>query len=195
MVRPDYDGSISPQYYRAAQLNRDFWFTCPVLDFAWQYRKQSSSAEARLFELNATRVSAAYEAMGVPMWRVAHLSDISYVLNAQQLAGTGTDNSAAQLAQARAVSRNIARFVTSGVPHDEKWSTAFANATGEELQQEFPSRLASQLFGGPNGNEHVAIRENDEFPGSDAQNSVRWEKLFQSCQFINSEAVRREAGV
>lgn len=83
MVRPDYDRPITfPQYYRATQLNRDLWFTCPVLDFAWQYRrKQSNSSNA-------------------DVWRVAHLSDIPYVLNAQQLAGMGTDNSAAQLAQA-----------------------------------------------------------------------------------------------
>lgn len=215
MVRPDYDGTtqqISPQYYRAAQLNRDMWFTCPVLDFAWHYHKQSSSSSSskaekvRLYENNATRFTAAYEAMGVPMWRVAHLSDIPYVLNAQQLAGMGTDNSAAQRAQAEYVSRKIARFVTLGSPDDDNeeagWSGAFINSTEKELEGEFPSRLALQLFGGPYGNVQVAIRaggrggDGDEGgDGSEAEVAVKWEKLFERCEFINSEGVRKETGV
>lgn len=205
MVPPDYDGPLlSPQYYRAAQLNRDLWFTCPVLDFAWQYRKQSSSssstnAEVRLYEHNATRFTAAYEAMGVPMWRVAHLSDIPYVLNTQQLAGMGTDNSAAQRAQATYVSRKIARFVTCGSPDDDNdgatWDDAFTNATGKEWEGEFPRRLALQLFGGPHGNEQVVLRKEDESAGTEAELAVRWEKLFQRCEFINSDGVRKETGV
>lgn len=199
MARSDDDGPhVSPQYYRAAQMNRDLWFTCPVLDFAWHYRKQSK-AEVRLYENNATRFTAAYEAMGVPMWRVAHLSDIPYVLNAQQLAGMGTDNSAAQLAHAECVSRNIARFATSGSP-DEKdtWPGAFTNATKKELEGDSPSRLALQVFGGPYGNVQVAIRagnDGDEGSGSEAELAVKWEKLFQRCEFINSDGVREETGV
>lgn len=192
---------ISPQYYRAAQLNRDLWFTCPVLDFAWHYQKQNK-AEVCLYENNVTRFAAAYEAMGVPMWRVAHLSDIPYVLNAQQLAGMGTDNSAAQRAQAEFVSRKIARFVTSGSPNGDKeaevWSGAFTNATEEELEGEFPSRLALQVFGGPHGNVQVAISADgggDDGSGSEAELAVKWEKLFERCEFINSEAVRKETGV
>lgn len=201
MARSDDDGPhVSPQYYRAAQLNRDLWFTCPVLDFAWHYRKQSK-AEVHLYENNATRFTAAYEAMGVPMWRVAHLSDIPYVLNAQQLAGTGTDNSAAQLAQAEYVSRRIARFVNSGSPDDDneaEWSGAFTNATEEELGGEFPSRLTLQLFGGPHGNVRVAVHAGDggdEGSRSEAEVAVKWERLFERCEFINSEAVRKETGV
>ncbi|KAJ4423946.1 hypothetical protein N0V82_001374 [Gnomoniopsis sp. IMI 355080] len=220
MVRPDYDGPLlSPQYYRAAQLNRDLWFTCPVLDFAWQYHKQSKSkssssssssgssgtAEVRLYEHNATRFTAAYEAMGVPMWRVAHLSDIPYVLNAQQLAGMGTDNSAAQRALAASVSRTITGFVTAGVPADggggggddaAAWVGAFTNATERELEGEIPRRLALQLFGGPYGNVQVALRAGEEESGgSEAELAVRWEKLLQRCEFINSEGVREETGV
>jgi hypothetical protein len=33
----EHMGHISPQYHRAAQLNRDIWFTCPFLDFTWLY--------------------------------------------------------------------------------------------------------------------------------------------------------------
>lgn len=88
MVRPEWAG-VSPQYYRAAQLNRDLWFTCPVLDFAWQYGKHNYR-QLRLYEHNSTRFTPAYEVMGVPMWRVAHLSDIPYVLNEQRLVAAPT---------------------------------------------------------------------------------------------------------
>ncbi|RYP24944.1 hypothetical protein DL765_000172 [Monosporascus sp. GIB2] len=117
LVRPDYDGPISPQYYRAAQINRDFWFTCPVLDFAWQYVRNGGvkASQIHLYEHNSTRYTPSFERMGVPMWRVAHLSDIPYVLNVQHLGG-GADNSAAQLELAQSISRRIAKFVTSGFP-------------------------------------------------------------------------------
>lgn len=76
MVLPQHDGlSVSPQYYRAAQLNRELWFTCPVLDFAWKYGKHNNM-QVRLYEHNSTRYAPAFDVMGVPMWRVAHLSDI-----------------------------------------------------------------------------------------------------------------------
>lgn len=195
MVRPELDGPISPQYYRAAQLNRDLWFTCPVLDFAWQYQKQSRSVHVRLYEHNATRFTAAYAAMGVPMWRVAHLSDIPYVLNVQHLTGMGTDNSAEQLAEAEVMSRDIARFVTSELQQDQSWPLAFGSATGEEMSEEFPTRLVLKIFGGPHRNSHVAILKNSETIASDAEAAVEWEKLFARCEFINSQQVRQETGV
>lgn len=70
MVRRDYDGSISAQYYRAAQINRDFWFTCSVLDFSWQYVKMGGiePEQIRIYKHNATRYSPSFEIMGVLMW-------------------------------------------------------------------------------------------------------------------------------
>ena len=38
----------TPQYYRAAQINRDVWFTCPVLDFTWQYVKRGGPGSANV---------------------------------------------------------------------------------------------------------------------------------------------------
>ncbi|KAA8644365.1 uncharacterized protein ATNIH1004_008566 [Aspergillus tanneri] len=37
MVRREYDGPISAQYYRTSQMNRDLGLVCPVLNFPWQY--------------------------------------------------------------------------------------------------------------------------------------------------------------
>lgn len=51
---------VSRQYYRAAQLNRDLWFTCPVLDFAWQYGR-NNGGNLHVYEHNATRYGPAFE--------------------------------------------------------------------------------------------------------------------------------------
>ena len=200
MVRPDYDGPISPQYYRAAQINRDLWFSCPVLDFAWQYARKGGVdiSRVRLSEHNSTRFTPVFEAMGVPMWRVSHLSDIPYVLNLQQMAG-GADNSAAQLNLAASISRTFVKFVASGNPSGSQtaWPAAFEGATANELAQTaYPDSFVVQLFGGPYGNAPVTVSKGPgkqgATPGEDA---IRWEKLIKRCEFINSDQVRQETGV
>ncbi|KAI1384570.1 lipase [Hypoxylon trugodes] len=194
MVRLDYDGSISPQYYRAAQLNRDLWFTCPILEFAWQYVRNGGveKSHMHLYEHNSTRYAPSFEMMGVQMWRVAHLSDIPYVLNAQHL--ERADNSEKQLQLSKAISTKIVKFVTSGVPED-RWPAAFANATMGDLKGEFPNKLSLQLLGGPHHNMPITIdKSGDEDTGTAAEQAVRWEKLFGRCEFINSDKVRAEIG-
>lgn len=203
MVRPEYDGPISAQYYRAAQMNRDIWFTCPVLDFAWQYSKHGGVApdQVRVYEHNATRFAPVYEMMGVPMWRVAHLSDIPYVMNSAHLEG-GSDNFAAQKALGRAVSRAIASFVAGGTPESTGegrvgvWPGAFDGATAKEWAEDAPSRLTLQLFGGPYGTRPVTVSDGiDPDPVTTAEKAVYWEKVLTRCEFINSRRVREEAGV
>ncbi|KAI0166865.1 lipase [Hypoxylon sp. FL1284] len=203
MVRPDYDGPISPQYYRAAQIKRDLWFTCPVLDFAWQYVRHGGidASQMRLYEHNSTRYTPAYEQMGVPMWRVAHLSDIPYVLNTQRLGG-GADNSAAQLQLSKLMSQRIAKFISSGSPvgdnyaGSQAWPPAFANATQEALGRDFPEHISLKLIGGPHNDLPVTIRKGEADDDlAEATIAVRWEKVFERCEFISSEKVREELGV
>ncbi|KAI1124347.1 alpha/beta-hydrolase [Nemania abortiva] len=209
MVRPSYDGPASPQYYRAAQMNKDLWFTCPVLDFTWQYVKKSGidPSKVAIYEHNATRYTPVFEYMGVPMWRVAHLSDIPYVLNTQELQG-GADNAPQQLELAKQMSRNIVAFVTSGpagrqssMPGTEDttgWPGTFFDTTDAELHGEFPTRLTIKIFGGPHGNAPISIskdRGQTANPTGEAEQAIEWEKLFSRCEFINSEEVRREIGV
>lgn len=93
------------EYYRAAQINRDICFTCPVLDFAWQYVKNGGvePSPMGLYEHNATRFTPVFEKMGVPMWRVWHLEG-------------GADNPAAQLELGKTISRCFATFASSGSP-------------------------------------------------------------------------------
>lgn len=186
---------VSPQYYRAAQMNRDLWFACPVLDFAWQYGRHNAY-NIRLYEHNATRFAPSYAMMGVPMWKVAHLSDIPYVLNSQNLGG-GADNSADQLALSAAVSRRIVRFVTSAAP-DEEWSPAFAGMAEDGPRDDLPGKISLQLFGGPHGNRQVTVREHigdGDDPTTETEKAIAWGQLFQRCNFINSAEVREETSV
>jgi hypothetical protein len=138
--------------------------------------------------------------MGVPMWRVAHLSDIPYVLNLQQLGG-GADNSDTQLEQAKFVSRAFAAFVTKGIPGGktriggEVWPAAFEKTTKADLDKEFPSELSLQLFGGPYGNRPVTVGKASQEEGAETVQAVRQEKLFERCEFINGAKMRQEAGV
>lgn len=191
------DDAVSPQYFRAAQMNRDLWFTCPLLDFTWQYARHSGQkgrGAVRLYEHNATRHGPPFDTMGVPFWRVAHLSDIPYVLNVQKMGG-GADNSPGQLMLAKEMSRSIARFVSSGLSDEVEWPAAFVGASEEEWAGEFPKRLSLQIFGGPHGGERVTVRKEDETATTVVEEAVRWEKLFKRCEFINSAKVREETGV
>ncbi|KAI9147635.1 alpha/beta-hydrolase [Paramyrothecium foliicola] len=199
MVRPDYDGPISSQYYRAAQLNRDLWFTCPVLDFAWQYVRTGGIdvSQARIYEHNSTRYTPVFKAMGVPMWRVAHLSDIPYVLNSQHLTG-GADNSMEQLKLSAEISHELVEFVAIAngkKGFDNKWPAAFKHATKEELRRTaFPKSFILQLFGGPYGNTPVMVRRAPSHEGPyDAERAIQWERLIERCEFINSNIDQQPA--
>lgn len=148
VVRQGSDGKLSAQYYRAAQMNRNIWFTCPVLDFAWQYVKNGGvdSSQVRVYEHHSTRFTPVFASMGVPMWRDAHLSDMSYALNAQHLEG-GADNSALQLALSRVVSGAITNFINTGNPEKRNsqttpWPAVIPGVGKEDLTQESPSRLS-----------------------------------------------------
>ncbi|PYI02705.1 lipase [Aspergillus sclerotiicarbonarius CBS 121057] len=184
------NGPISPQYYRAAQMNRDIWFTCPVLDFTWQYVEKGGveASKVWLYEHNATRYGPVFEMMGVPMWRVAHLSDIPYVMNNGNLGG-GADNSPEQMELAGLVSRQVIGFAYDGRPGDE-WPAAFL---GGELSKGSPGRLSIQVFGGPVPGA-VTVNK-DASHATLAEQAVVWEKLFERCEFINSVQMRAEAGV
>ncbi|KAJ5640585.1 carboxylesterase [Penicillium herquei] len=199
---------ISPQYYRAAQINRDIWFTCPVLDFTWNYLQRhqevkeeedslggSGSPKVWLYEHNATRYTPVFEVMGVPMWGVAHLSDIPYVFNSKEV-NAGADNSVAQLELAQRVSRSVIAFAYTGNPEDsgvDSWPLAFGE---EDIQgKNNPEKISIQVFGLEEDlNGAVTISRGVE-AGNKLEKAMAWAKLFDQCDFINSAAMRREAGV
>ncbi|KAL3458698.1 alpha/beta-hydrolase [Aspergillus heterothallicus] len=199
MVRPDYDGPISPQYYRAAQMSRDIWFTCTILEFTWRYVRNGpgSASQVRLYEFNETMYTPVFRAMGVPMWRVAHLSDIPYLFNNKHLGG-GTDNSEPHLVLAQNFSRAIIDFVNNiGSGQRDSGNRSWRPAYTEPVSgQEWPSQLSIQVFGGPHGLETVTVsRNDDENIRTDAEKAIHWEQLFERCEFISGEQMREEAWV
>ncbi|OJJ95310.1 hypothetical protein ASPACDRAFT_55331 [Aspergillus aculeatus ATCC 16872] len=169
MVRPNYHSGMSPQYFLTAQMSRDIWFACPVLDLSWQYAQTGGS--------NASWT-----------WLVAHLSDIPYVFNNLHFAG-GADNSLDQMALSETVSKAI---VHEGRPGGEgagvqKWSSAYPTTRDGQRSRESASKLSIQLIGGPLGLLEVAIgRDGDIGVMTAAQQALAWERLFDRCDFINS---------
>ncbi|KAI9368166.1 Alpha/Beta hydrolase protein [Aspergillus egyptiacus] len=208
MVKPEHEGRISPQYYRAAQMNRDIWFTCPVLDFTWQYVKTggTDASQVRLYEFNATRYTPVFDAMGVPMWGVAHLSDIPYFFYNDHLVA-GADNSDSQLALARDFSRTIIQFVHGAAAADgaeerlQAWPPAFAeHDLSTSSLDDGPSSISLQLCGGPYAYGFGPARCRNDNGGTvegmtEAEKALSWEKLFSRCAFVNGEQFRQEAGV
>ncbi|KAL2815993.1 alpha/beta-hydrolase [Aspergillus granulosus] len=196
MVRADYDGSISPQYYRAAQMSRDIWFTCTVLEFTWRYVQNGPGDPSlvRLYEFNETMYTPVFRAMDVPMWRVAHLSDIPYLFNNKHLKG-GVNNSELHLALAQDFSRTIIEFVSSAgsgenVSGIKSWRPAYSRAISG---QKWPSEISIRLFGGPYGSGVVTItKDDDEGTRTDAERAIYWENLFSRCEFISGERMRAE---
>ena len=153
LVRPNQVNT--PQYYQAAQINRDLWFTCPVIDFTWQYARFGNNAPVRLYEMNQTRFDPIFANIGHPEWRVAHLSDLPYFFN-EPLVGGG-DNTAAQFALSRVVAGSIAAFAYTGDPTSappgkevlRDWPLAYPGAGPRS--GEFPQNYNVKVIGGPLG--------------------------------------------
>lgn len=203
MPHSEHAGQVSPQYYRAAQLNRDIWFTCPVLDFTWQYVTNGGveASQVRLYEFNQTRYTPVFDSMGVPMWGVAHLSDIPYLFYNKRL-GAGADNSESQIALARNFSQTIIQFVhdapKQGDDRIQSWPPAFSNNLSRFSRGDMPSDISVQLFGGPHGSGPTRCRGDNKADidgNTEAEKALHWEKLFNRCAFINGEQFREEAGV
>ena len=195
LVRPNEEATA--QYYRAAQMNRDLWFTCPIIDFTWQYTRYGAS-NIRLYEMNQTKYAPILQYMGVPQWRVCHLSDIPYMLNEDVAAGG--DNSAAQRDLSALLSGSAAAFAYAGDPGISSgrtfkdWPIAYQDQTGQALDKEYPSELSVYVIGGPYGS-GPAKTASGAGEGSTLarEKAVAWEKLIERCNFINS--IQEEIGV
>ena len=205
---------LSPQYYRAAQINRDMWFTCPVIDFTWHYARQHGGrgpslppAEVRLYEMNQTRFGPVFDALGIGFWRVSHLSDIPYILNGD-VAGGG-DNGPQQRRLARRLAGSAAAFAYSGDPSRagsggaevlRGWPPAYrrgsSSSAGEMRgEEEVPDHLRVYVVGGPHGGGSAEVSRGVAGKGEPEPRAkaVEWERLLERCEFINS--INEEIGV
>ena len=190
--------TATADYYRAAQMNRDLWFTCPVVDFTWQYTRFGGHSNARLYEMNQTKFGPIFQYMGIPQWRVSHLSDIPYLMNEDVAAGG--DNSASQQQLSSLFSGSIAAFAHSGDPAISQgrtfkdWPFAYQDQSTEALSQEYPKELNLYVVGGPLGSGPVTVSGKTGIDvKSKREEAVAWEKLLERCGFINS--ILEEIGV
>ena len=186
------------QYYRAAQINRDIWFTCPVIDFTWQYARFGGVTDIRLYEMNQTKFEPIFHYMGVPQWHVSHLSDIPYLMNEDVVAGG--DNSAAQRDLSVLLSGSVAAFVHTGDPGISRtrtfkdWPTAYGRHDIKALSKEYPSNLDLLVVGGPNGSGPARVSAEAETGGqSEREKAMAGQKVIERCRFINS--IQDEIGV
>ena len=193
LVPPNEETTV--HYYRAAQINRDIWFICPVVDFTWQYARHGSS-NIRLYEMNQTKFEPVYKYMGIPHWRVSHLSDISYILNSD--AASGADNSLSQQRLSALLSGSAAAFAHTGNPTISDglvlrdWPRAYEDQNKQALKKEHPDAMKVYLVGGPHGTGPASIQIGGQ-TRSAREEALAREKLMLRCQFINS--IQEEIGV
>lgn len=191
-------GGPTAQYHRASQLMRDFFFTCPSLDFAFNYARQSGgpSANIRVYEHNATKYTPWYNVMGVPFWGKAHLSDIPYILNGDIAGG---DNSPAQQGLSRELSSSMVRFATSDSPVGasglKQWPLAFDHISKRDFDADSMTSLRLALFGHPSGSGEATVHKKMRRSESVLEQAVLDERIFERCQFINSQRFRDECDV
>lgn len=196
LVNPEVNATA--QYYRAAQIHRDLWFTCPVIDFTWQYARFGGDSDIYLCQMNQTKFGPVFQYMSVPQWHVSHLSNIPYLMNGDVIAGG--DNSAAQRDLSMLFSGSVAAFAHSGNPTVSQartfkdWQTAYSYHGDGSLSNEYPSKLNLYIVGGPygSGSAHVDSKAG-AMDRSEAEKVLKKQKLIERCQFINS--IRDEIGV
>ena len=179
------------QYYRAAQMNRDIWFSCPVLEFTYRY-SLSSSRDVRVYEMNQSKFGPVFAYMGVPEWKVAHLSDIPYLMNEDVAAGA--DNSPAQRDLSAHMSSSIAAFAWTGDPTATKGAKGFRDwPVAFSKDEQGPESVKVFVVGGEQRSRVATAIRSGGKEGSSRDKAVAWEKLIERCAFINS--ITEELGV
>ena len=196
LVRP-HEGA-TPDYYRAAQINRDLWFTCPVIDFTWQYTRFGGDSSIRLYDINQTKFGPIFQYMGVPQWRVSHLSDIPYLMNEDVAAGG--DNSPYQQDLSALLSGSVVAFAYSGDPTISRgrtfkdWPVAYSDQSVQALSKEHPQEVSLYIVGGSQGSGPATMSSGTGSQvKSDREKALAWENVIERCGFINS--VLEEIGV
>ena len=155
--------------------------------------------DVRLWSLNQTRYAPVFDWMGIPFWGVSHLSDLPYVFNIKDLPG-GIDSSPSQISLAKEISGEVIAFVNekqdgqtseSGSP---KWTAAYASNDQHAMKAEHPQAINVKIFGGPEGGGMASVSREGKSQGTLAD-WIAQQKLFERCDFLNSEKIREERGV
>lgn len=175
--------------------------------FATKYHSSSStpsSPKVYLGVFNSTRHLPHWQALGVPHWRAAHLSEIPYIFNTKHV--SRGDNRPEQLELSRRVSSAVVSFAWTG-------SVDAGNGTGmrgwkRAFDEEGKLGIMVVDGKGEGGGGMVWIDDENgdgdggEVDGEDdnsnkvqreREEGIRWERLRERCAFINS--IAEEIGV
>ena len=163
--------TLSPQFFRAAQIYRDVNFACPALYTAAQVASHNAgmgSAKVYLYELNQTAFAALEALGGAAFEGVIHISEVPYVFN-DPLAVAG---SPADVVLAAKVSGSWAQFAKAGNP--------VGNAT---LAGWGPAKVSANKKGVVQSAEVMVI--GGVTPGMMTFGMSGPEMLIKRCEFIN----------
>ena len=141
--------------------------------------------------MNQTKFGPIFQYIGVPQWRVSHLSDIPYMLNEDVAAGG--DNSPAQQELSSLLSGSAAAFAYTGDPtisrgrNFKDWPLAYQDRSRQALSKEHPEELSIIVAGGPQGSGPATVTTSQVAgTASDREKALAWEKVMERCGFINS---------
>lgn len=148
--------------------------------------------------MNQTKFGPIFDSMGLPHWRVSHLSDIPYLMNEDVAAGG--DNSVAQRERSASLSGSVAAFAYSGDPTVSRgptfkdWPIAFPDQSAHALSEEHPGNISVYVVGGSQGSGPASVGYGTgRGAESGREKALAWEKVVERCAFINS--IQEEIGV
>ena len=148
--------------------------------------------------MNQTKFGPIFQYMGVPQWRVSHLSDIPYLMNEDVTAGG--DNSPAQQDLSARLSGSVAAFAYSGDPTISRgrtfkdWPIAYPDQSAQALSKEYPGKFGLYIVGGSQGSGPASVSSGmASDAGSGREKALAWERVMERCGFINS--IQEEIGV
>ena len=139
--------------------------------------------------MNQTKYGPIFQYMGVPQWRVSHLSDIPYILNEDVAAGG--DNSPAQRALSTLLSGSAAAFAYTGSPTTsggrtlQNWPIAYPDQSRQALSKVYPEKLNLYVVGGSQGSGPATIASGSGATSA-REKALAWERVIERCSFINS---------
>ena len=168
-----------------------------MIDFTWQYARFGGNSDVGLCDMNQTKLGPILQYMGVPQWRVSHLSDVPYLMNEDVAAGG--DNSADQRDLSALSSGSVAAFAYSGDPNISKgrtfkdWPVAYPDQSQQALSKDYPEDLKVYVVGGPQGSGPGSMSSEPDEASSEREKALAWDNLIERCGFINS--IQEEIGV
>jgi carboxylesterase type B len=184
--------NVTAQYFRAAQIIRDYYFTCPSLLLAQAMANYSGSATRNyIYALNESLFEPLFAEVNRSFYSISHGSDVPFVFN--EASAAVWNASVENIALGSRISGSWAAFAHQGVPVLDG-VTVQEDVTLVEWEEGAKKGgnggFELKIIGGPRaGMVRVGAQGGDGgLPSYDESQSLR-------CEFWNREDVLGELGV